>query len=874
MKHFLATITVLLFVKATFASHIIGGEMRYQYISPGLAPDSKIFKITLILFKGDAVGPNVANLDPTYIVAIYNNDNNQKFPGLATSDNWIITRINNPPDLVPIIFPACILGAPEINYTYGVYTMTVELPNTQKGYTVVYQTCCRINGIMNVGNSIGSTYSCSIPGTDQIGNNGDTSPSFGLPINVICKNAPFTLNFGATDPDPGDSLVYSLCEASNGGGATGSPYNTPSPPPYGPVTYTPPFTSDNPLGTFATINPNTGLISGIAPDFGKYVICVCIAIYHNGLLIATHSKDLIVQVSDCSLTVSNPMPNFVTCDGFNVQFSQNSTGANSIFWDLGDPATQADTSIISDPTYTYADTGTYIVKLVINRGTGCADSTYRKVGVYPGFFPNFSNTGICITNPVRFNDLTTTNYGIVSGWTWNFGDASTLDDTSHVKNPEWTYSSSGPKNIILIVTSSKGCIDTATQTVTIIDKPPITLGFRDTLICKPDAVQLLASGMGVFSWTPPTNIINANTSTPTVNPTATTWYHVRLDEQNCINTDSVKVRVVDFVSLKARIDTTICLTDAVQLSAVSDGLRFVWSPGITLNDSTLQDPVATPTGPTPYRIIAYIGSCKASDDVTISTIPYPKANAGGDTIICYNTPAQLHGSHDGSSFTWSPVNSLQNFNTLNPTAFPPGPGTIPYVLSVLDNRGCPKPGRDTIWVTVLPKIVPYAGHDTVVVVSQPLQFNAQGGVTYQWIPATGLNNSHVGDPVGIYGASIDSVRYTVLVFNSIGCLDSSHVTVRVFKTLPSVFVPTAFTPNGDGINDVVLPIAVGVKQIDYFNVYNRWGQLVFTTTINGHGWDGKISGTLQGSNVFVWMVKAVDYLGKPIFLKGTVTLIR
>jgi len=126
----------------------------------------------------------------------------------------------------------------------------------------------------------------------------------------------------------------------------------------------------------------------------------------------------------------------------------------------------------------------------------------------------------------------------------------------------------------------------------------------------------------------------------------------------------------------------------------------------------------------------------------------------------------------------------------------------------------------------------------------------------------------------VYPANIDSIRYRVLVFNDIGCVDSSFVKVTVFKTNPYVFVPTGFTPNGDGLNDVVRPIAVGVKEIKYFRVYNRWGQMVFSTTTNGHGWDGRINGAPQGSNVFVWMVGAVDYTGKNITLKGTVTLIR
>jgi gliding motility-associated-like protein len=73
---------------------------------------------------------------------------------------------------------------------------------------------------------------------------------------------------------------------------------------------------------------------------------------------------------------------------------------------------------------------------------------------------------------------------------------------------------------------------------------------------------------------------------------------------------------------------------------------------------------------------------------------------------------------------------------------------------------------------------------------------------------------------------------------------------------------------------VIRPIAVGIKQIEFFRIYNRWGQLVFSTTINGQGWDGKINGQLQGNNVYVWEVKAVDYDGKPFFKKGLVTLIR
>jgi gliding motility-associated-like protein len=98
--------------------------------------------------------------------------------------------------------------------------------------------------------------------------------------------------------------------------------------------------------------------------------------------------------------------------------------------------------------------------------------------------------------------------------------------------------------------------------------------------------------------------------------------------------------------------------------------------------------------------------------------------------------------------------------------------------------------------------------------------------------------------------------------------------VKVYNTLPQVFVPSAFTPNGDGTNDYLRPIGAGIKEIRYFFVYNRWGQLVFTGTANGTGWDGRINGALQSTGVYVWQVKAVDYLGYDFFLTGTAALLR
>jgi gliding motility-associated-like protein len=273
-----------------------------------------------------------------------------------------------------------------------------------------------------------------------------------------------------------------------------------------------------------------------------------------------------------------------------------------------------------------------------------------------------------------------------------------------------------------------------------------------------------------------------------------------------------------------------------------------------------------------FQVTGSIGTCRNQRSIRIRTIPYPQASAGNDLNLCFNNSGQLQGVIAGSSFQWNPTAYLNNPTILNPIATPPR--TTLYKLIAYDTLGCPKPGIDSVLVTVQPRVRANAGRDTSVVVGQPLQLNGTGGVSYTWSPATGLNNPTIFNPIGVYGANTDSVRYKLIVRDAVGCSDSAYMTVRVFRTPASIFVPTAFTPNGDGLNDRARPICVGIKKINYFTIYNRWGQIVFTTNQDRQGWDGIYMGMPQGSAVFVWVVSAEDYNGLQYFDKGTVTLIR
>ncbi len=885
MKRFLLAITTFLILSASAnAAHIKGGFFTYRYLGPGSGTNLR-YEITLTVYmRGSGNQPNpciplVGQLSNPINFTIFNAGNNQFLQNVSVS-------ITNQYILKKLVDDPCITGDQTdcLQYYYiVVYDLpSIELPSTPEGYIIAYQRCCRISGIINIdqvigSGSIGNTFTINIPGS-AVGQNAQINSSPVFPINdtaVVCHNNWFQYSFQATDAD-GDSLSYQFCDAYQGGDPNNNSPPQAANPPYAFIPYQSPFSGTQPMGAGVTINPVTGLISGFAPAIsGQYVLCVCVNEYRNGVLIARSRKELHVTVGDCELLTPQVQPADKTCDGFTRTFSNLNPNPLIVtyYWDFGVPNILSDTSNLANPVYTYTDTGTYIVKLVVNRNQQCSDSSTTTIKVYPGFFPGFTAAGACITKPFQFTDTTRTNYGVVDSWSWDFGDGTTLADTSHLQNPQWTYSTPGPKTVTLNVTNSKGCLDTKQVIINVIAKPAIVLDFNDALICIPDSITLHANGTGTFSWTPNVKIINANTASPTVFPVVDTWYIVNLNDNGCINQDSVHVRVTAGVSLQARPDTIICLTDAVQLNTTGNGLTFLWTPSSTLNDPTIANPTATPVDPvTTYHVVASIGSCFKADDITIRTVPYPAANTGPDQLICYNKSAQLNASTNGTSFSWSPAKYLSDSTILNPVATPPR--NTAYILTVFDNRGCPKPGKDTIVVTVNPRVRAYAGRDTVLVVNQPLQFTGSGGVNYFWSPSIGLTNPNIYNPIGVYGMNIDSVRYKLIVTDAAGCTDSAFVIVRVYRVKPTIFVPTAFTPNDDGLNDTVYPICVGIKKIIYFSIYNRWGQLVFTTTQDRVGWDGRIAGKLQSSAVFVWMVSAIDYTGAPVFLKGTVTLIR
>ena len=785
------------------ADHIKGGEIFYT--CTGVSGNNYTYHITVKLLMVCNTTREFNN--PTF-VSFFKRGTNERIADVSVAlerTEVLELQDNNP----------CIINPPDVCSRIGYYEFNVVLPGYQEGYIITTQVIFRVDGMLNLlpgYDRIGATYIGTIPGTNTgAGSPKNNSALFtGKDQVIICAGNYFSYSFAASDGD-GDRLRYSLCGAYQGGeSGFGNTARPPDAPPYPIVLYGNNYSGSNPLGRGISIDENTGIISGIAPATGIYVLSVCVDEIRNNIIIATQHKDIQINIANCSL-VSAQIPDPLMLCGdtktINIYNSSPSSLITAYNWQfLNSNGATIFTSSGSTATYTFPDTGVYKIKLAINANGSCSDSSSSQVFVYPGFVPGFAYQGFCVNKATSFFDTTTSVYGTVNKWDWDFGDGNSIFDFSESQNPTYVYISEGPKKVRMTVANSKGCIDTVYHDLSVFQKPPVQLTFRDTLICLPDNVQLQANGGGIFNWSPAVNITGANTSTPVVSPTVSTTYYVDMDQDGCVNRDSVTVNVADHVSLQAMNDTTICQGDRIQLRIVSNGLKYTWSPALQMDDSNAQNPNTVTTNNTVYSVTAAIGSCSANEEIKVAVVPYPFVYAGADTVICFETTAQLNGLTDGSSFIWSPQVSLQFSNTLNPLAV--AGSTTSYTLTGYDIKGCPKPGIDTVLVTVLPAVKAFAGNDTSVVINQPLQFNASGGKTYSWSPSTGLSATDISNPTGIYNTPDEGIRYLLKAGNAAGCTDTDFITIKVYKVLPSVFVPTAFTPNKDGRNDILKPSAV------------------------------------------------------------------
>ena len=253
-----------------------------------------------------------------------------------------------------------------------------------------------------------------------------------------------------------------------------------------------------------------------------------------------------------------------------------------------------------------------------------------------------------------------------------------------------------------------------------------------------------------------------------------------------------------------------------------------------------------------------------TSDIIVSTMP--------DTTLCTGQSVALATTSNGQAFSWLPQNGLDNAAVLEPVASPET--TTEYIVTATKGF-CTQ--TDTVRVIVSPKIEVNVTPDALIEYNVPFQLNATSpqirnyaAATFLWTPAIGLNNANIQSPVAVLR---ENQSYTVDVVSESGCKGTGQVNLSI-KRQESIIIPTAFSPNRDGKNEVLVPVVNDIESIRYFRIFNRWGQVVFFTNQLNTGWDGSFNGTTAVSGNYVWEIEGVSTKGKVISKKGAVMLLQ
>jgi len=449
----------------------------------------------------------------------------------------------------------CVAHIPATCLDKRTFIKTYYLPPNASGYLVAYQRCCRSGAIMNIvdPSDSGATYYCNIP-ADPYVNNSAVFKNF--PPQIICLDNPLVYDHSATDAD-GDSLSYGFCSALVGANDPTNSKPYPSAPPYDSVVYIPPFSAQAPLSSYPVlhIDPVTGLITGTPNRLGRYLVTVYCNEYRHGVFINKITREFQFVVTSCTKTVIADIPEFsnepntyiVDCRNYTVEFANTSSGGFAYRWNFGLGGGN-DTSDQFQPVFTYPDTGTYDVKLVVNPGSTCPDSITRLVKVYPYFIADFTDSGrFCTGATIGFTDLSSATLKPIISWEWYFGDG----DSSFVQNPTHTYLYGGTYNVVLMSQNYKDCADTAVRQVTVDNFKPFA--GNDTMIVKGESVPFDATGGTQYTWSPGTNL----SSTDVYNPvgyypdTGVFTYTVHVvSDYGCAGNDTITVTVVNQASFQ------------------------------------------------------------------------------------------------------------------------------------------------------------------------------------------------------------------------------------------------------------------------------------------------------------------------------------
>lgn len=449
------------------------------------------------------------------------------------------------------------------------------------------------------------------------------------------------------------------------------------------------------------------------------------------------------------------------------------------------------------------------------------------------------NALICKGTPTTY---TVTGSSIITNYRWLSNNAS---------SPTITLSTSKDTTIKAELTFQGGCKDTAEYKIKV-KTATVTKVSGNTQICPNGTTELTASGGYTYQWNTGSTNSKIKISTP-----KDSLVKVIINNIGCSN-DTLQVNITTNKTIKATLysdEDIICTGTALTLIA-GGGDAYTWNTG---QKGAMLSVLAQTT--TKYEVKAEIkdDNCSDTANITITVKPAPTVTISGQSSVCEGKSTTLQADGNGTTYLWS-TGETNSSISVNPVL------NTSYSVTVF-NGSCMD--TSTTQVTVIPTYTVNAGSNVTIIKGASAVLSASTGGVVSWWPIDGLDCNNCLNP---QASPVLTTTYYVTTEAGSGCTNSDSVTIYVIYCA-ELFVPNAFSPNSDNVNDVLYIKNDCIKELE-FKIYDRWGNKVFESTDVANGWDGSYLGKNMNADIFVYSMNALLFSGEQISRKGNICLMR
>jgi gliding motility-associated-like protein len=594
-------------------------------------------------------------------------------------------------------------------------------------------------------------------------------------------------------------------------------------------------TTASTTATAISFTPATGFTTGSVSVVGV-----------NGPCSNTTSFNIAI-IPNPTITVSSAS----VCAGLGNTLT--ATGATSYVWSpaIGLSATSG-SSVIANPNTTN-------IYSVIGSSLGCNSTTETStLLVVPN--PTISVSPLTNTICVGGNMNLTASGGATYNWAPNTG----LNTTTGAVVNAGPFSTTN----YTVIGSLNSCTALAAYQVSVIVVPNLLTSISNGTICQGGTTNLNANGASGYNWAPTSGLSSPSGALVAASPAVTTNYTVTGFNGVCTASASILVQVVQLPNLTiSSPEYMICYGKSTQIFA-SGAQNYTWSPSIGLSNTTSSNVIASPTANVNYTVVGYnqLGTviCPQQMSYSVIVVPIAVAAVSNSVTICDGEKTTLTAS-GGNSISWTPTVGL-NIGTGAGVVASPSVSTN-YTVDVSYNGFCGS--SNSVFVKVNPNPTVKAGRDTIINLDQPMFITAVGTGTMTWTDGEEIM-CRVCPTSQVYATHTGC--YTVETINEFGCKAKDEMCIEVTKEF-GVYVPNAFSPNGDGINDEFLMSGFNITEVT-MDIFDRWGEKLFSSKDLTQGWNGTFKNQPCENAVYVYKITYKGLDGKKANKTGHVTLNR